>query len=38
MAGVALVTRFAPVLIINPSLPARDLKDFAPENGKHHLP
>ena len=25
---VSLVTRFAPVLIINPSLPARDLKEF----------
>ncbi len=27
-APVSLVTRFAPVLIINPSLPARDLKEF----------
>jgi tripartite-type tricarboxylate transporter receptor subunit TctC len=28
LAPVSLVTRFAPVLIINPSLPARDLKEF----------
>jgi tripartite-type tricarboxylate transporter receptor subunit TctC len=28
LAPVSLVTRFAPVLIINPSLPAGDLKEF----------
>ena len=28
LAPVSLVTRFAPVLIINPSLPAKDLKEF----------
>jgi len=28
LAPVSLVTRFAPVLIINPSLPAQDLKEF----------
>jgi tripartite-type tricarboxylate transporter receptor subunit TctC len=28
LTPVALVTRFAPVLIINPSLPAKDLKEF----------
>jgi len=28
LAPVSLVTRFAPVLIINPSLPAHDLKEF----------
>src|SRR5215470_10872952 len=28
LAPVSLVTRFAPVLIVNPSLPARDLKEF----------
>src|SRR5262245_36875169 len=28
LVPVSLVTRFAPVLIINPSLPARDLKEF----------
>jgi tripartite-type tricarboxylate transporter receptor subunit TctC len=28
LAPVSLVTRFAPVLIINPSLPASDLKEF----------
>ena len=28
LAPVALVTRFAPVLIINPALPASDLKEF----------
>src|SRR5262245_28116948 len=28
LAPVALITRFAPVLIINPSLPAKDLKEF----------
>jgi tripartite-type tricarboxylate transporter receptor subunit TctC len=28
LAPVSLVTRFAPVLIINPSLPANDLKEF----------
>jgi tripartite-type tricarboxylate transporter receptor subunit TctC len=28
LAPVALVTRFAPVLIINPSLPAKNLKEF----------
>jgi tripartite-type tricarboxylate transporter receptor subunit TctC len=28
LAPVSLVTRFAPVLIINPELPARDLKEF----------
>ena len=28
LATVSLVTRFSPVLIINPSLPARDLKEF----------
>jgi tripartite-type tricarboxylate transporter receptor subunit TctC len=28
LAPVSLVTRFAPVLIINPSLPAKDLKQF----------
>ena len=28
LAPVSLVTRFAPVLIINPALPARDLKEF----------
>ena len=28
LTPVSLVTRFAPVLIINPSLPARDLKEF----------
>jgi tripartite-type tricarboxylate transporter receptor subunit TctC len=28
LAPVPLVTRFAPVLIVNPSLPARDLKEF----------
>jgi tripartite-type tricarboxylate transporter receptor subunit TctC len=28
LAPVSLVTRFAPVLIINPGLPARDLKQF----------
>ena len=28
LAPVSLVTRFAPVLIINPSLPANDLKQF----------
>jgi tripartite-type tricarboxylate transporter receptor subunit TctC len=28
LAPVSLITRFAPVLIINPSLPARDLKEF----------
>jgi tripartite-type tricarboxylate transporter receptor subunit TctC len=28
LAAVSLVTRFSPVLIINPSLPARDLKEF----------
>ena len=28
LVPVSLVTRFAPVLIINPSLPAKDLKEF----------
>ena len=28
LAPVSLVTRFAPVLIINPTLPAKDLKEF----------
>ena len=28
LAPVSLVTRFAPVLVINPSLPANDLKEF----------
>jgi tripartite-type tricarboxylate transporter receptor subunit TctC len=28
LAPVSLVTRFAPVLVINPSLPAQDLKQF----------
>ena len=28
LAPVSLVTRFAPVLIVNPSLPAKDLKEF----------
>ncbi len=28
LAPVSLVTRFAPVLVINPSLPAKDLKEF----------
>jgi tripartite-type tricarboxylate transporter receptor subunit TctC len=28
LAPVSLVTRFAPVLIINPSLPAKDLREF----------
>ena len=28
LAPVSLVTRFAPVLVINPSLPAHDLKEF----------
>jgi tripartite-type tricarboxylate transporter receptor subunit TctC len=28
LAPVSLVTRFAPVLIVNPSLPARDLKEL----------
>jgi tripartite-type tricarboxylate transporter receptor subunit TctC len=28
LVPVSLVTRFAPVLVINPSLPARDLKEF----------